>query len=1081
MVSIVLWCLPFVLSFLGSSAQPQINTNTINLGASITAGTNSSWRSPSGDFAFGFYPLLNGQFLVGIWFDKIPERTLVWSANRDDPARTGSTINFTLDGQLVLTHSNGTGYLIYNGTFGASSALMQNDGNFVVKTNSSKVIWRSFDSPTDTILLGQVLVMGQKLYSNANGTVDYSTGQYMLEVQLLDGNVVMSAYKFADPGYWYTATEGNKNVSLIFNQITAFMYVVNHTSIMYNMTSQVPTPIGDYYHRATINDYGNLQQFVYHKENGGGWKVVWEPDSIKAEPCLPNNICGVYGFCTSIDNTINCTCLPGYSPRDPSIPSKGCYPDTVIDFCAPNSSPSNFSLEKIDKADFPNNREFADMAIVTEVDEEECRKAIMDDCFAVAGVWVESACYKKRTPLLNARSSDPSTINRVAFIKIPKANNNNQIQDKDDDSPSWIALLAGLLLCSIMTLLFATISIYHHPLAQPYISQKQLPVPKPVEINLKAFSFQELLQATNGLRNKLGRGAFGTVYSGVLTLEAEEVEIAVKKLEKFLYFHELHAQIPPTISSGSNITAGSGNSWRSLSDEFAFGFYPLPNNLYLVGIWFNKIPEGTLVWSANRDSPAVAGSTVILTSEGQLTLTHLNGSVVQIYGARAEFGFMQDDGNFVLKDDSSRVIWQSFDSPTDTILPGQVLNAREKLYSNANGTVDYSTGNFMLQMQPDGKLVLSAYHFADPGYWLTAETRQKNVDLVFNNDTASMYLANGAGDNIYALTRNVSTPVGDYYHRATINDRGDFQQFAYHKSNNSGWTRVWRAINEPCVVNAICGVYGMCSSPNNETATCNCIPGYIPLDPNHLSKGCHPETVVNYCADPSMRNFTIEVIDDADFPFEGFADLARVRNVDLEGCKKTLMDDCYSLSASLVDSRCIKKRMPLLNARKSFSTKGRQALVKVPMKSNPDIQEHKKNNDFDTRVFLKISLIVTATLAFCFGVSAIYYHPAPRRFIRRKRYSNASSIGINFQEFKYLELQKATNGFSKTLGRGSSAQVYSGILSMKDIQIDIATFYEKGNTNVGGDLGNRNPAFTFRSNVSESLNLLVVVQRVMLS
>lgn len=510
-------------------------------------------------------------------------------------------------------------------------------------------------------------------------------------------------------------------------------------------------------------------------------------------------------------------------------------------------------------------------------------------------------------------------------------------------------------------------------------------------------------------------------------------------LLQFLYFHELHAQIPPSISSGSNITAGSGNSWRSLSDEFAFGFYPLPNNLYLVGIWFNKIPKGTLVWSANRDSPAVAGSTVILTSAGQLTLTHLNGSVVQIYGgARAQFGFMQDDGNFVLKDGSSSVIWESFNSPTDTILPGQVLNGKQKLYSNANGTVDYSTGNFMLQMQPDGKLVLSAYHFADPGYWLTAETVQNNVHLVFNNDTASMYLANGAGDNIYALTRNVSTPVGDYYHRATINDRGDFQQFAYHKSNNSGWTRVWRAIDEPCVVNAICGVYGMCSSLNNGTATCNCIPGYIPLDPNHLSKGCRPETVVNYCADPSMRNFTIKVIDDADFPFEGFADLARVRNVDLEGCKKALMDDCYSLSASLVDSRCIKKRMPLLNARKTFSTKGRQALVKVPMKSNPDIQEHKKKNDFDTRVFLKISLIVTATLAFCFGVSAIYYHPAPRRFIKRKRYSNANSIGIIFQEFKYLELQKATNGFSKTLGRGSSAKVYSGILSMKDIQIDIA-------------------------------------------
>ncbi|KAF9670263.1 hypothetical protein SADUNF_Sadunf13G0050200 [Salix dunnii] len=317
---------------------------------------------------------------------------------------------------------------------------------------------------------------------------------------------------------------------------------------------------------------------------------------------------------------------------------------------------------------------------------------------------------------------------------------------------------------------------------------------------------------------------------------------------------------------------------------------------------------------------------------------------------------MENDGNFVLRDGSSSIVWQSFNSPTDTILPGQVLIRTQKLYSNANGTVDYSTGNFMLEMQNDGKLVLSAYHFSDAGYWYTGNLTT-NVSLVFNNYTASMYLFNSTGDNVHPLTGNVSTPVGDYYYRATINDHGDFQQLAYHKSNSSGWKRVWKAIGDPCVVNAICGVNGMCFSQNNETEKCRCIPGYIPLDPNHVSKGCRPETVVNYCADPSMKNFTIEVIDDADFPYESFADLARVKDVDLEGCKKALMDDCDSLAASLVDSRCIKKRMPLLNARQSFSTKGSQALVKVPMKSSLGIPEHKKKNDFDARVFLKISVI----------------------------------------------------------------------------------------------------------------------------
>lgn len=262
---ILVWTLLLLCFILGSSAQT--TNNTINLGSSITAGSNSSWRSTSGDFAFGFYLLPRGLFLVGIWFDKIPEKTLVWSANRDDPARNGSTIDLTDNGQLVLTHSNGTKFTIFNGT-STSSALMQDDGNFVLRESSSRVIWRSFDFPTDTILLGQNLVMGQKLYSNANGTVDYSTGRYMLEVQGLDGNVVLSAFKFADAGYWNTATNGRKNVSLTFNQSAALMSVVSDGSIIQPLstTSQVPSPTREYYHRATINDLGNFNSWFTIKK-----------------------------------------------------------------------------------------------------------------------------------------------------------------------------------------------------------------------------------------------------------------------------------------------------------------------------------------------------------------------------------------------------------------------------------------------------------------------------------------------------------------------------------------------------------------------------------------------------------------------------------------------------------------------------------------------------------------------------------------------------------------------------------------------------------------------------------------------
>lgn len=176
--------------------------------------------------------------------------------------------------------------------------------------------------------------------------------------------------------------------------------------------------------------------------------------------------------------------MTGYSPLDPNSPSKGCYPDVLVDFCDTNSSPADFTVETIDDADIPND-DSADMATVTTIDVNECRKAVMDDCFCAAGVWKESVCHKKRMPLLNARRSNPSTNNMVAFIKVPKINNN---QGQDNDSPSRVVLLAGFLSCSMLALLFGSNVIYYHPLTQPYMCVQPSPKPKQLEINMKAFS-----------------------------------------------------------------------------------------------------------------------------------------------------------------------------------------------------------------------------------------------------------------------------------------------------------------------------------------------------------------------------------------------------------------------------------------------------------------------------------------------------------------------------------------------------------------------------------------------------------------
>ena len=73
--------------------------------------------------------------------------------------------------------------------------------------------------------------------------------------------------------------------------------------------------------------------------------------------------------------------------------------------------------------------------------------------------------------------------------------------------------------------------------------------------------------------------------------------------------------------------------------------------------------------------------------------------------AQLAYGAMLDSGNFVLATSSSDTLWQSFDEPTDTILPGQVLNQGSSLVSSFSDT-NVSSGRFEFILQTDGYLVL---------------------------------------------------------------------------------------------------------------------------------------------------------------------------------------------------------------------------------------------------------------------------------------------------------------------------------------------------------------------------------------
>ena len=55
--------------------------------------------------------------------------------------------------------------------------------------------------------------------------------------------------------------------------------------------------------------------------------------------------------------------------------------------------------------------------------------------------------------------------------------------------------------------------------------------------SVRTYSYEELEEATGGFKEKLGRGAFGTVYKGILASDAGRL-VAVKKLDNVIQERE---------------------------------------------------------------------------------------------------------------------------------------------------------------------------------------------------------------------------------------------------------------------------------------------------------------------------------------------------------------------------------------------------------------------------------------------------------------------------------------------------------------------------------------------------------------
>ncbi|KAK1611270.1 hypothetical protein QYE76_034943 [Lolium multiflorum] len=146
----------------------------------------------------------------------------------------------------------------------------------------------------------------------------------------------------------------------------------------------------------------------------------------------------------------------------------------------------------------------------------------------------------------------------------------------------------------------------------------------------------------------------------------------------------------------------SSDILHSPNGAFTCGFKNISHNAFVFSIWFTNTAEKTVVWSANQLHPVHSwGSEVLLDMDGRMVVKDYNGQLVwenDVYSSsNAEQAQLLDTGNFIVKGQGDIILWQSFDSPTDTLLPNQNITSAIKLVSANRYTykeLQRATGKF---------------------------------------------------------------------------------------------------------------------------------------------------------------------------------------------------------------------------------------------------------------------------------------------------------------------------------------------------------------------------------------------------
>ncbi|KAF6159056.1 hypothetical protein GIB67_032673 [Kingdonia uniflora] len=532
-------------------------TDTITLDRSIHDG--ETLTSAGEIFELGFFsPGDSGNRYVGLWYKHVPVRKVLWVANREHPLIDSSgVLSIGRNGNLVLL--DGRREAIWSTNTSTLSnetiAVLSNAGNFVLKEDnpSRRVIWQSFDHPTDcflqTMKIGLNIVTGEKYFMTSwKSEVDPSPGNFTLGIdhqeKLPQGFIWKQNARYWRSGQW----TGGSFIGIPYSDINkvylhGFSFVIdNEASMVYFTYLLFNLSLPSMFY---INPLGLVKKIEWD-DNKNDWIDRWQSDT---SSCEVYATCGAFGICNDIESPI-CKCLRGFEPKftvewDKGNWSGGCVRRTQLRCEKKNNSNmgKEDGFERFMKVKLPDFAELVDVKSVN-----DCKDWCWKNCSCVAIAYVIGiGCMAWKGDLIDIRSFSANG-GAELFLRVA----HSELGKKGNKWPTIfipIASTISLLIIIVITYILCKRnktrngskknSLDMPDLGEVVEGYRQCPIANMLKTSLNGGENQELqifdlsviMIATKSFHNanKLGEGGFGPVYKGNLQ---NGQEVAVKRLSK---------------------------------------------------------------------------------------------------------------------------------------------------------------------------------------------------------------------------------------------------------------------------------------------------------------------------------------------------------------------------------------------------------------------------------------------------------------------------------------------------------------------------------------------------------------------